>query len=710
MSPWTMAALVFVGLGAGVMGMAVVRALGLLAMLDAETGKQRWQALTGLMAFFLVGYALTAVLLIIDRPELLVLMVGLVFLGGAAFVLMVVGSGAHTVGLLRAREEDLRRKGEEASQTAGQLSAILANLADGLVAVDRGAAVELANPAIRKMLELDGEPVGAPIVKVLPPELCQMLELCHASDDAVTTEFTLPGGGTGLAVASAIRRDASGESPGCVMLVRDVTLAKEVDRMKSDFTAVVSHELRTPLTSVLGFAKLISNKLERQVFPKVADDDARGQKAVAQVRSNLEIVLAEGQRLTALINDVLDISKMESGQVEWNMRPLRVREVCERAIAATASLFPEERPVAISLEVEDALGDILGSEDRLIQVLINLISNASKFTDTGVVEVTARALGEREVELAVRDTGTGIRPADQETVFQRFKQVGDPMTDRPKGTGLGLPICKEIVTHHEGRIWVESTLGEGSRFAFTIPLVEAGVGLPVDPRDLQNLIQQLRVKVADIPAVSGSADILVVDDDPALREMLTQQLTEHGYTVRQAEDGVQAMREARDKRPDLIILDVMMPGLSGFDVVSMLRADDDVDDVPIMILSIVEDADRGYRLGVDRYLNKPVDHDVLLREIEALIRRQSPHRVLVVSDAKANVPTLVQMLQASGLEVVGHCDRAQAVARALEVRPDVVLVDAPGSEFEALAGQLHRAPELADVNVMWLLDAARKAG
>jgi signal transduction histidine kinase len=244
--------------------------------------------------------------------------------------------------------------------------------------------------------------------------------------------------------------------------------AEDASASKSAFLSSVSHELRTPLTSVLGFAKITQKRLEEFVFPNVQADDRKTQRAMGQARDNLGIIVTEGERLTALINDLLDLAKIEAGKMDWQMQPLRVSEVIEHAMSASAALFEQKglEPIVVA---QDDLPEIVGDRDRLIQVMINLISNAVKFTDEGSVTCQARQVG-GEIVVSVIDTGLGIALADRSTVFERFKQVGDTLAGKPKGTGLGLPICKEIVEHHGGRIWVESESGRGSAFSFTLPI------------------------------------------------------------------------------------------------------------------------------------------------------------------------------------------------------------------------------------------------
>jgi signal transduction histidine kinase len=261
--------------------------------------------------------------------------------------------------------------------------------------------------------------------------------------------------------------------------------AEEASETKSRFLANVSHELRTPLTSVIGFSKLVRKRLEEVVFPSLPEGAAthpRLERAMRQVSENLAIMVAEGDRLTALINEVLDLEKIRAGRMEFRSEPVDVSEVLGRAAAATAALF-ETSGLALAVGAGAPL-PVVGDRDRLIQVVINLLSNAVKFTPSGSVRVAAR-MADGEVLVSVIDTGVGIDPADQARVFEPFAQAEDSLAAGPRGTGLGLPICREIVEHHGGRLWLESAVGAGSTFTFALPAADAepGPDLPTRRED-----------------------------------------------------------------------------------------------------------------------------------------------------------------------------------------------------------------------------------
>jgi PAS domain S-box-containing protein len=249
---------------------------------------------------------------------------------------------------------------------------------------------------------------------------------------------------------------------------------KELDQAnqaKSEFLSTVSHELRTPLTAVLGFAKVTRKKLISSIFPaldRIADDELR--KEMEVVRKNLEIIAGEGQRLTTLINDVLDLAKMEANRVEYAMAPIHPEDFINKTVEVTSSLF-DDNHLTLKLNIEPHLPKVQGDMDRLMQVMVNLFSNAVKFTSKGDITCTARTVDE-SVRISVADTGIGIQPELLESIFEEFTQAGEHLSNRPAGTGLGLTLCKHIVHEHGGNIWAESKPGQGSKFIFTLPALK----------------------------------------------------------------------------------------------------------------------------------------------------------------------------------------------------------------------------------------------
>jgi PAS domain S-box-containing protein len=245
---------------------------------------------------------------------------------------------------------------------------------------------------------------------------------------------------------------------------------RELDEMKSAFLSSVSHELRTPLTSILGFAKLLHKEFTKNYLPLALVQGPPGLiKKGERIQENLSIISHEGERLTRLINDVLDLNKIESGRMGWRDERLNMSDIVDVAVQSVTGLFAQNPKVDLVAEIDPALPIVIADPDRMQQVLINLLNNAAKFTDEGCVTVRAfPRFGQVRVEIA--DTGIGIHPDDQAKIFEKFHQTrNDTVGDKPKGTGLGLTICREIIEHYAGRIWVESEMGKGSTFIFTLP-------------------------------------------------------------------------------------------------------------------------------------------------------------------------------------------------------------------------------------------------
>ena len=479
--------------------------------------------------------------------------------------------------------------------------------------------------------------------------------------------------------------------------------AEKANQAKSAFLSTVSHELRTPLTSVLGFAKIIKKRLEEKIFPVTSREDVKTEKTIQQISENLKVVISEGERLTNLINEVLDLAKIEAGKMEWNMETVSMQEVADRAFSATSSLF-DQKNLALKTTVPENLPMVIGDRDKLIQVMVNLISNAVKFTPAGTItcSITRKR---NEIITGITDTGIGIAPADHEAVFEQFKQVvGDTLTDKPKGTGLGLPICKEIVEHHGGRIWLESELGKGSTFFFAIPVQKTEAGSDVSkPIHLNDLVKQLKEQMAQssLNIKGRNATILIVDDDDSIRSLLDQELGDAGYMIEQATNGKEALASIRNHKPDLIILDVMMPEMNGFDVAAILKNDPQTMDIPIIVLSIVQDKARGFRIGVDRYLTKPIDTAQLFTEVGSLLEQgKSKKKVMVVDEDKTAVSTLTDVLQAKGYQVV-ESDGKEMVEKAILNQPDIIILNSVLSDQHEIVQSLRFEKGLE--NVLFLI-------
>ncbi len=396
--------------------------------------------------------------------------------------------------LLEARVEERTR---ELQTERNRLNAILQNLADGLVVTDPDGMITLVNPAFLRLVgRKEEEVIGRSLLELLPLEGLRRLneETLRRPGEIVALTLVQEEEGRAFKASACtlgpVRGGASARITGVVMVLHDITRERELDRMKTDFLSTVSHELRTPLTAILGFAKLVLRTLERQLEPLVETGHPREERALQRAEDNLRIIVNEGERLTQLINDLLDISRLEAGKMQWHMEMVDMTQIVQQAVSAVHSLA-EDKHLPLWVRSDESLPPLRADAQRMIQVVINLLSNAIKFTEAGQVvvrlaTVTVDAEGKTRDErlgsrppdipagrwmlLRVEDTGIGIAEQDLDVIFDRFRQAGDLLTERPQGTGLGLAICREIVRAHHGFIWAESRLGEGSTFFVLLPL------------------------------------------------------------------------------------------------------------------------------------------------------------------------------------------------------------------------------------------------
>ncbi len=608
--------------------------------------------------------------------------------------------------LVEARTQELEAANRRLVGERDRLNAILQSMADGLLVIDRDDRIVLVNPAFTAMIgytanSLIGRYVGdvvdcSPLLQVLAEARRQMGTVL--STDCHVGERVIRASATALPLQS-------GEGGGAIAVLRDITHEVEVDRMKTEFISTVSHELRTPLTSVLGFTKLIRKSLTRSVAPHVPPENVAAQQAVRRIQENLDIIAAEGERLTRLINDVLDIAKLDAGKMEWHDHRLDVGALVQRSVESVMALA-EEKGLWLRTQIEPGLPPVVADPDRIQQVLFNLLSNAIKFTDQGGIAISVRLVQPADVGVeltlpegspgaicvSVSDTGPGIPPEELPNLFQRFKQVRENLlTNKPPGTGLGLAISREIVTHYGGVIWAESEPGKGATFTFLLPvpapqeIIAAQETEKRSPPSTsavltspQTVLSELQRRMLTGAEEGGNeAVVLVVDDEDHVRALLRQVLTEAGYRVLEAASGVEALSMARKHHPSVILLDVMMPDISGFDVTQILKSDPATAEIPILILSIIEDRQHGLELGADAYLTKPVDMNLLLQTVSTLAS-QSPSRrprAMVAGQDRSVLEQVTAMLRGMGFEVVEAYDPRGTIATAERVKPDVVILD-----------------------------------
>ncbi len=396
----------------------------------------------------------------------------------------------------------------------------------------------------------------------------------------------------------------------------------ELDELKSGFLSTVSHDLRTPLTSILGFSKLINQDFCKLFLP-FAGNDKKLLKRGERIKHNLRIIQHEGERLTRLINDFLDLSRIESGKMQWRDTDLSIRGLAKHAVEAVQGQLDLKPGLAMRLEIQDDLPLLYCDEDRIMQVLVNLLNNAVKFTSSGHVLLRA-GMRHEKLRIEVQDTGPGI-PQDQLVkIFDKFHKVEEAEQQRekkPAGTGLGLAICRETIQHYNGRIWAESEPGKGSAFIIELPGFQR---TPHAPRVVQPLPARDKTR------------ILVVDDNAFIREYFNQLLSDAAYEVYQAKSGEEALEKARDTIPDLIIMDLLMPGMGGEMAVRHFRSDPELACVPILIISISQDA---LDYSGDARMEKPVDPDRFMEVVNGLLRKRRSKSPVLIVDHPDCLPT-----------------------------------------------------------------------
>lgn len=445
--------------------------------------------------------------------------------------------------------------------------------------------------------------------------------------------------------------DSNGHYIGMVLTLHDITAEREIASMKNEFVSTVSHELRTPLTSIKGYVDLI------------LDGDA-GEVDEIQ-REFLGIVKENADRLVALINDMLDISRIESGRVHLKLEPMPIEDV----IAGTVDSFRavlEQSGRTLKARVPDTLPKVKADRDRVGQVLMNFVSNALKYSPNGGdVVVSARHVGDY-VNVSVQDHGMGISREDQKQLFTKFYRIDNALTREIGGTGLGLSICKSIIELHGGKVWVRSRQGEGSTFSFSVP---------VAPREL------VRTPYLQGPAAIGGK-VMVVDRDPEVADLIETYLVKRGYEVVKAYNARDAIEVAIRERPLVITLDVILDNGDGFELLQELKDHPETADIPVVVLSIVCDEGKSCRLGAADYLEKPIDQTRLLRIIDSFVGSAKSPVALVVDDDHAIAKVLTQLLRKRGFAVAAAFNGLEAIAAIEKRTPDVMLLDLKMPEMD----------------------------
>jgi len=454
-----------------------------------------------------------------------------------------------------------------------------------------------------------------------------------------------------ILASGAPLRNELGHVAGAVVAFQDISRLREVDRMKDEFVSIVSHELRTPLTSIRGSVQLVLDDVR-----SVPDEEHRGL---------LQIALNNCERLVRIINDILDVSKIESGHLTLRKKPVNVAELVRQSIDVVAG---PARSAGVTLEwsVPATIRPVMVDPDRIIQALVNLLSNAVKFAPAGTM-VSVSVTGTTQlVTVTVADQGEGIAPENLNRLFRKFEQVDSSSSRRKGGTGLGLAITKALVEQHGGRIVVDSELQKGTRFSFTLPAATADEASSLAPV----------VANEDGSARLVVRRVLIVDDDDDFRSLMKTQLTHAGYEVLDARDAESAIQIARTARPDVITVDLLMPGIDGIGFIDRLRREEGLANIPVVVVSGVADAKADSRLPIDvSVIAKGEGHDRLMREISLALAGRRGATILVAEDDADLRGVLTASLSRNGHRVIAARDGAEALAAIERDQVDLLVLD-----------------------------------
>jgi len=461
--------------------------------------------------------------------------------------------------------------------------------------------------------------------------------------------------------------------------------AEEANQAKSTFLANMSHELRTPMNAIIGFSEILVERLGEQIPPRYL--------------GFLRSILGSGQLLLSIINDILDLSKVEAGKMEIFPETFGVRGAVESVCQVMKGLSARKN-ISFDIDIAPDVDDIETDHAKFKQILYNLLSNAVKFSRTGsVVTISARRVPGEEgqpgsLALSVIDHGIGIAPEHIKLIFDEFRQVDATSSRQYGGTGLGLSLVKKFVELQYGSIDVESTPGEGSRFTFTLPLRFAGATIPSP------------IVNRDGSVVPPGDRVLVIEDDDDAYDSLSAYLQAAGYVSIRARSGEDALRLARTRRPVAITLDLVLPGMGGFDVLRRLKADEVTSSIPVIVVSMIDNRDLGVAFGADDYFVKPVDWPRLMRRLAEITAHAAKRhaRLLLIDDDVSIHDMLEQELTREGYELEKAFSGAEGLVLAESSKPDVIILDLmmPGMSGFEVAELLKQHEQTAAIPIVVL--------
>jgi signal transduction histidine kinase/CheY-like chemotaxis protein len=455
--------------------------------------------------------------------------------------------------------------------------------------------------------------------------------------------------------------------------------ADAANKAKSQFLANMSHELRTPMNAVIGYSEMLEEEAEDQGLDDLIPD--------------LQKIRSAGNHLLQLINDVLDLSKIEADKIELYPESLDIRQLL-MDMEATAKPLVVKNANRFEHEQLNELGEAFVDQTKLRQVVLNLLSNAAKFTNHGLVRVTAERSRQGNTDwlvVSVNDSGIGMTEEQLESVFDPFSQADASTTREYGGTGLGLSISRKFCELMGGTLTAQSEKGTGSTFTLRIPTgTQPSVPGQVGPG-----------LTSGVPGEKEAACVLVIDDDVHVRDLMQRLLSREGYNVIVASNGEQGVELAREARPDVITLDVLMPGQDGWSVLNQLKADPDLANIPVVMQSILDESNKAFMLGASEYLTKPIQRSEIIDVVRRL-QNQNNRRALVVED-DINAQTLVaEWLKGDGWEVYTAKNGLEGLQTFLKVEPGLIILDLmmPAMDGFEFLEQVRLQPKATDASVI----------
>ena len=479
--------------------------------------------------------------------------------------------------------------------------------------------------------------------------------------------------------------------------------AETANKAKSQFLANMSHELRTPLNAIIGYSEMM---MEEMIAPDQQD-----------YTDDLSKVRAAGKHLLSLINDVLDLSKVEAGKMHLYYEDVKVYQLIDDVVDTIKPMVDRNNNTLV-VDCPDGIGSITTDISKLRQSLLNLLSNAVKFTNNGQVSITVTRNFYNEMEwvyFAVRDTGIGLSREQMNRLFVAFVQADESTTREYGGTGLGLAISRSFCNLMGGDIAVESEIGAGSTFTIRLPLEVAQVTLvepesvdvieqqALDDEDSKRKLEDHEHKV-DRERRKRKSIILIIDDDPMGCDIPRRYLEKDGFQVECACDGMEGIQKINELHPDVILLDVMLPGMSGWQVLTYVKKQPSLVQIPVIMLTMIDEKSTAYSLGATYYLHKPIDKGELSRVINNCLRKEGRKMVLVVDD-NADARKLVRLiLENEGLGVVEAENGYLGLMRVAERRPALILLDLmmPGMSGRQFLDELQKREDCLQIPVIAL--------